>query len=142
MSLRSRTPAALLLLLASALAAGCGGGSSAPPPVLVTPLTVQEADTLIAANAGNPDFVILDVRTPGEFAAGHLEDAVNIDFNGGTFDTDVGALDRNGTYLVYCASGSRSGMATDDMVGMGFTDVYDMVDGFGDWVAAGLPWVQ
>jgi len=86
--------------------------------------------------------VILDVRTPGEFAAGHIENAVNIDFNSATFDTDVGALDKSDTYLVHCAAGSRSAMATDDMVAMGFTDVYDMVDGFSAWVAAGLPWTQ
>jgi rhodanese-related sulfurtransferase len=131
------------LLLALALAAGCSSGGSSPPPTAqVTPLTVQEADTMIAANQGNPDFVILDVRTPGEFAAGHLEDAVNIDFNSGTFDTDVGALDKSKTYLVHCAAGSRSAMATADMVALGFGDLYDMVDGFSGWVAAGLPWVQ
>ncbi|MHC4134835.1 MAG: rhodanese-like domain-containing protein [Planctomycetota bacterium] len=130
------------LLLALALAAGCNGGGSSPPPAQVIPLTVQEADTMIAANQGSPDFVILDVRTPGEFAAGHLEDAVNIDFNSGTFDTDVGALDRIKTYLVHCQAGSRSAMATADMLAMGFGDLYDMVDGFGGWVAAGLPWTQ
>jgi len=130
------------LLLALTLVAGCSGGSSTPPSIQVVPLTVQEADTLIAANQGNPDFVILDVRTPGEFAAGHLEDAVNIDFNSGTFDTDVGALDKSKTYLVHCAAGSRSAMATADMLAMGFGDLYDMVDGFSGWVTAGLPWVQ
>jgi rhodanese-related sulfurtransferase len=130
------------LLLVPALLLGCGGGSSGPPPTTVTPLTVQEADTMIAANQGNPDFVILDVRTPGEFAAGHLEDAVNIDYNSGTFATDVGALDKAKTYLVHCQAGTRSAMATDDMAAMGFVDVYDMVDGFAGWVAAGLPWTQ
>ena len=130
------------LLLALALAAGCDGGGSALPIAQVTPLTVQEADTMIAAHAGDPDFVILDVRTPGEFAAGHLEDAVNIDFNGGTFDTDVGALDRDQTYLVHCQTGRRSAMATADMLAMGFGDLYEMVDGFDGWLAAGLPWTQ
>jgi len=130
------------LLLALALAAGCSSGSSPPPTTQVLPLTVQEADTMIADHAGDPDFVILDVRTPGEFAAGHLEDAVNLDFNSGTFDTDVGALDKSKTYLVHCAAGSRSAMATADMLTMGFGDLYDMVDGFSGWVAAGLPWTQ
>ena len=140
MSLKSAGPT--LLLLALALVAGCSGGGSSPPSAQVVPLTVPEADTIIAANLGNPDFVILDVRTPGEFAAGHLEDAVNIDFNSGTFDADVGALDKSKTYLVHCAAGSRSAMATADMLAMGFGDLYDMVDGFSGWVAAGLPWTQ
>ena len=130
------------LLLSVTLVAGCSSGSSSPPSIQVVPLTVQEADTMIAANQGNPDFVILDVRTPGEFAAGHLEDAVNLDFNSGTFDTDVDALDKSKTYLVHCAAGSRSAMATADMLAMGFADLYDMVDGFSGWVAAGLPFTQ
>lgn len=130
------------LLLAPALILGCSGGSSGPLPTTVTPLTVLEADTMIAANQANPDFVILDVRTPGEFAAGHLENAVNLDYNSGTFAADVGALDKARTYLVHCQAGARSAMATDDMVAMGFVDVYDMVDGFAGWVAAGLPWTQ
>lgn len=131
------------LLVALALVSGCGGGSSGPAPTTeVIPLTVQEADTMIAAHQGDPDFVVFDVRTPGEFAAGHLEDAVNLDYNSGTFAADVGALDKSKTYLVHCQAGSRSAMATDDMVGMGFVEVYDMVDGFAGWVAAGLPWIQ
>jgi phage shock protein E len=140
--MRSTNAALTSLLLALALGLGCNGSGSAPPSAQVLPLTIQEADTMIAARQGDPDFVILDVRTPGEFAAGHLEDAINIDFNSGTFDTDVGALDRSKTYLVHCAAGSRSALATADMLAMGFSDLYDMVDGFSGWVAAGLPWTQ
>jgi rhodanese-related sulfurtransferase len=66
---------------------------------------------------------IIDVRTPDEFALGHLDGAINVDWEGATFATDVSALDPVGTYIVYCRSGNRAGHAKTAMEGMGFTDL-------------------
>jgi phage shock protein E len=66
---------------------------------------------------------LIDVRTASEFAAGHLQGAVNIDVESSDFNEKVGTLDKAGKYLVYCHSGRRAGIAVDDMKALGFTDV-------------------
>lgn len=65
--------------------------------------------------------VIIDVRTPSEFATGHLEGALNIDFQSGDFAAKVSELDPQGTYYIYCRSGNRSGQAISQMTNMGFS---------------------
>ena len=69
---------------------------------------------------------IIDVRTPAEFASGHLQGAVNFDIEGGNFASQVATLDKNGTYLLYCHSGRRAGIALEQMLGMGFTKVTNL----------------
>lgn len=98
------------LLLTAALTLGLAVGISAcATPAEPVPLT--------------GDTVIIDVRTPSEFAGGHLEGAVNIDVQAPDFDAQISALDPDGTYYVYCRSGNRSGQAIDRMVALGFTDL-------------------
>ena len=89
--------------------------------------------------AADPSVVVLDVRTPAEFAEGHLDRAQLIDFNAGGFAEAVGSLDRSATYFVYCRSGNRSGQATEIMADLGFTSVYDLDGGIQAWEAAGGP---
>lgn len=67
--------------------------------------------------------VVIDVRTPAEFAAGHLDGAVNIDVQSSDFEAQVSALDPAGSYYVYCRSGNRSAQAIDRMAALGFTDL-------------------
>ena len=76
----------------------------------------------IALAAGT---VIVDVRTPSEYAAGHLDGAVNVDVQSATFDADVSALPMDGAYVVYCASGNRSAAAVTRMTDLGFTGLTD-----------------
>jgi len=66
------------------------------------------------------DTVIIDVRTPAEFATGHLDGAVNIDVQSPDFAAQIMELDPNGDYFVYCRSGNRSGQAIAQMSQMGF----------------------
>jgi rhodanese-related sulfurtransferase len=68
------------------------------------------------------DTVIIDVRTPGEFASGHLEGAINIDVQSADFAAQVMELDKDGEYFVYCRTGNRSGQAIAQMNQMGFTN--------------------
>jgi len=67
--------------------------------------------------------VLLDVRTPGEFASGHLEGALNIDVQAADFDARVAELDPDAAYVVYCRTGNRSGQAIARMEALGFTDL-------------------
>jgi rhodanese-related sulfurtransferase len=69
------------------------------------------------------DVVIIDVRTPAEFASGHLQGAVNIDVQSPDFEAQIAQLDPEGSYYVYCRSGNRSGQAIDRMSSLGFTDL-------------------
>jgi rhodanese-related sulfurtransferase len=88
--------------------------------------------------AATPGVTVIDVRTPAEFATGHLEHAVNMDIEGGGFSADIKDLPKDGEYAVYCHSGRRSAIAVATMVAAGFTRVHDL-GGIVDWQAAGLP---
>ena len=81
--------------------------------------------------------VVLDVRTPKEFAAGHIPGAVNIDWNAADFGKKAAALDKSKTYLVHCAVGGRSAKASDKMTAIQFTNVYNLEGGMKAWEKAG-----
>lgn len=72
-----------------------------------------------------PGTVVIDVRTPAEYLAGHLRGAVNVDLQSGTFEQQIAGLAADGEYVVYCRSGSRSGQAAAIMKDKGFTHVRD-----------------
>ncbi len=74
-------------------------------------LNPGQARDLIIENRGNPDFILLDVCTKGEFGQRHLEDAVNMSFLSPSFKSEIYQMDKNKTYLVYCTVGGRSMMA-------------------------------
>jgi phage shock protein E len=101
----------------------------------VTTIGSQEAKDLLAQN---PDVVVLDVRTPEEYASGHLKNAQLINFNAPDFNEQLKSLDKDKTYLVHCASGNRSGKATKTMEQMGFKQVYDATEGFAALKSNGL----
>jgi rhodanese-related sulfurtransferase len=86
-----------------------------------------------------PDVQLIDARTPGEYAQGHLADAVNLDWNGGALKERVGELDPKKPVLIYCASGRRSAAAAAFLKEKGFTTVIDMAGGIGAWQRAGMP---
>ncbi|MBP8823597.1 MAG: rhodanese-like domain-containing protein [Flavobacteriales bacterium] len=83
--------------------------------------------------------LVVDVRTAGEFAQGHLEGAAQIDWKGGTLLKDLSAIDRSAPVLLYCGSGVRSGEAKAALIGAGFPNVYDLAGGMEAWEQAGKP---
>ncbi|MFM6980560.1 MAG: rhodanese-like domain-containing protein [Micrococcales bacterium] len=66
---------------------------------------------------------VIDVRTPAEYAEGHLDGALNLDVNAADFHERVMQLDPAGKYIVYCKSGNRAGAAIEMMTSMNFTDL-------------------
>lgn len=70
--------------------------------------------------------VIIDVRTPEEFAEGHVQGALNHDLLGGGFQAVLPQLDKNVAYKLYCRSGNRSGQAMALMQQAGFTKVENL----------------
>ena len=130
---------AVLVALVSALSGCTLEGQGTPTDTLeVQEVTSQEAFDLMQENHGNPDFVILDVRTSQEFHNGHIEGALSIDVNLPSFSEELEQLDRNATYLVYCRSGNRSRTALAIMEDLGFTSIYHLTNGITEWVDAGL----
>ena len=123
------------------VAAGCRGKQpkqGAGTPTLKN-ITAQEAHEMIQQRKEDAAFVILDVRTPQEFAQGHLVDAVNLDFHAPTFRGELDKFEKTKTYLVYCRSGNRSGKALDVMRELGFAEAYNVIGGMNVWTREGLP---
>lgn len=121
------------LMAALGLCSGCTAQDG------VEVLTPQE---FIAAAEADSAAVILDVRQPDEFAAGHLAKAVNLDWlNPSAFSEGMAKLDKNHTYYIYCRSGRRSNAAASKMKREGFR-VFDMKGGYLQWTSEGRPVVR
>jgi rhodanese-related sulfurtransferase len=137
------------ILVVTAAVVAFGAGSSGDPESPTAASTAESsslvsagaAAELISSRAGDDSFVVLDVRTPQEFAEGHIEDAVNIDVEDPAFGAMIAELDPGATYVVYCRSGNRSAVATSQMRDAGFDEVYDVEGGVIAWTAAGQPLV-
>ena len=119
----------VFLLMAPALAL-----AAAP----IEDISARTAKGLIQENRPNPDFIILDIRTPREFDGGHIAGARNIDFYAKTFATEFRRLDREKTYLIYCRSGNRSRQLMGAVEKMPFKKVFHMRSGLVDWVGQGF----
>ena len=91
-------------------------------PALLVAL-VAAACAPVEPIALSADTVIVDVRTPAEFAEGHLEGAVNIDVSAPDFRAQLAELDPSAEYVVYCRSGNRSAQAISIMRDAGFTSL-------------------
>lgn len=123
----------VLLALAAAFVLGvCSSTSTGTSTEAVRTVAAPEAVGMLDTRT------VIDVRTPEEFAAGHVAGAVNIDVEASDFGTKIAALDPEDPYLVYCRSGRRSAIAADAMAEAGFTDIVD-AGGLEPLVAAGAP---
>lgn len=109
-----RALSATVLSGALLLTGACGGSSDLDTAIVST----SEVARSVESGA-----VLIDVRSPEEFAAGALDGALNIDVNGAEFEDRISELDRDAAYVIYCRSGSRAATAIDQMADLGFTDV-------------------
>ena len=100
-------------------------------------ISVKDAAALVQ----NPPqgLTIVDVRTPAEFREGHLAGAVNMDFFGASFDSQILALPKDKPILLYCRTGNRSAGAYDVMEKEGITNILHMNEGITGWQKQGLP---
>jgi len=86
--------------------------------------------------------VVVDVRTDGEWNAGHLKDAKHIDISSPDFDQKINELKKDATVIVYCAVGGRSSRAAGAMSKKGFKNVYNLDGGINAWASSGYPLVK
>ena len=126
-----------ILVIGVALLGGCAERITAIQ--VIKDISVKEAYDLIGKNKDNQGFIIIDVRTPQEFANEHIEDALNLDYYSEKFRDELNKLDKEKTYLIYCRSGNRSGKALSMMKELGFREVYNMLGGIIQWKAEGYP---
>lgn len=116
--------------------------ASAPKDIstAAAPLNLPPADALAYLEQAKP--VLLDVRTPEEYADGHLKDSTLMDYFAPDFKDQLSKLDKAAKYLIYCRSGGRSGRALEMMGELGFADVHDIKGGIIAWNSAGYPVVK
>jgi phage shock protein E len=145
----NRRPTAALVLaavMAATLVTTTGCSDSTDSTVAVSAGPTASAAPTSGAELGAADFAaalkrsgttIVDVRTPQEYAQGHLPGAVNLDVSSPDFAARIAALDPSAPYAVYCRSGNRSGVALEAMAEQGFTAAYHLGGGIGAWQEAG-----
>ena len=116
----------LTALMALALfAGGCGSGQAAQP----RQVSAAEAQKMMASEK---DYVIVDVRTKGEYATGHIPKAINIPNESIDKTPPAELKDKNQLIFVYCRSGARSMQAAQKLANMGYTNIVEM-GGIKDW---------
>ena len=132
------------LIIGVVLVGGCTGDETqtVTETQIIEVVTPQEAFNMIESNRNNPDFVIIDIRTPEEFTEGYIEGAINIDYYSATFEDELDSIDKNKMYLIYCEWGNRSGATLATMEGLKFMEVYDIKSGIEAWLTEGLPVVK
>ncbi len=114
----------------------------------VTAPTIEKIDIESASSllAKKGKAVVLDVRTAEEYAAGHIEGAININIRDESFASQVAAkLDKNKTYIVHCAANVKNGRtdkAIKIMSEQGYTNMLDLSGGIAKWMQNGKPVVK
>ena len=125
----------LALVVVALVVTACGSATDTESRLELT--AVDDVAEIVAAP---PDeLVILDIRTPEEFAAGHLAGAINLDYYAADFEARLGQLDPSVPYVMYCNSGNRSGNTLPLMDSIGFQEVYELEGGIQAWLSAGEP---
>ncbi|MGF1503991.1 MAG: rhodanese-like domain-containing protein [Anaerolineae bacterium] len=110
------------------------GGST--PQTVAQPVSRIQPQEYVSTFEDNPDHILVDVRTPEEFASGHIPGAINIPVEEIANRLDEIPADTN--VVVYCRSGNRSATAASELAESGYASIYDL-GGIISWQAAGLP---
>ena len=117
--------------------------AAATSVVVEQPAAPERVGAEMFANVvATPGVQIIDVRSPEEFAEGHIEGALNYNVEGPDFASQIAGLDPAGTYAVYCRSGNRSVVAVDYMASQGINGIFELESGIIGWQEAGLPVVS
>jgi len=120
------------LILSTAILLSTTSCSQAEEPAVAAPVKIEAAEKQLADGAQ-----LLDVRTKEEWDEGHIKNATLVTVTeDGFLDKAKAALDVKKPVVVYCRSGKRSAMATEQLRAAGFT-VYDLDGGISAWIAAG-----
>ena len=137
-----RFPAISAIFILTLGAIGCAeaqqGGVT--PSASTAKVDLDPAEFKSAMNKGGVQ--LIDVRTPGEYAAGHIPGNTNLDWTSPAHEELFATLDPSRPVLLYCRSGGRSGQAMEYLKGKGFKDVRHLQGGILAWERAGMPIVK
>ena len=123
-----------IMIIISILSAGCSNGQYAQVPTAerapVVKINAEEAKARLDLEGGK--IIIVDVRTPAEYNEAHIENAIllPVDTIGKNASSIIPALEA--VYFVYCRTGSRSATASEQLVKLGYRNIYDL-GGIKDW---------
>lgn len=123
----------ILFIFATVFISSCSNGQTKEGFVSVKPKEFSEK------LEKTPEANLIDVRTPEEFADGHLKNATNINWKGDDFGKQVAELDKSKPVFVYCLSGGRSKAAANYLSKEGFTNIVEMDGGMMKWRAEKMP---
>ncbi len=110
------------------------GTAAVPKPKLAATLTLEEFRRELARG----EAILVDVRTPREYASGHIPGSINLDWTARNYEELFAGLDPAKPLLLYCAVGGRSDQAREYLQARGYM-VHDLEDGIGAWKDAGSP---
>jgi rhodanese-related sulfurtransferase len=132
--------ARIVVITVAALTLGSVRAAAAADPAPADPPVHKNVDAMeFERLTKEPNVVVLDVRTPAEYAAGHLKDARLMNVNDKAFADQIAKLDKGKTYLVYCAAGARSTKACNKLDALGMSKVYNLTGGIKAWENAHKP---
>lgn len=132
--MKTRTTTSSIALIAALLLGACGGSTATDSKLELQ--SVAEIQEIVESPPAG--LVVLDIRTPEEFAAGHLAGAINVDYYADDFEDQLAELDLDVPYVMYCNSGNRSSNALPVMDSLGFQEVYELDGGIQAWFGKGL----
>ena len=135
---------ATVALLFAAVLAACDSQKTELPPAEDTKASIAIMRPVAAQDLLSSDksVIVLDVRSAGEYAAGHIDGAINIDVNDPRFNEKVNELDKTKTYVVHCAGNveqGRSAYSMEVMSKSGFRNLISMEGGIEAWEQEGHP---
>jgi rhodanese-related sulfurtransferase len=109
---------------------------SYPLPVqVITNITAAVGFSVLTNRLADTNFIVLDVRTPSEYSAGHVKTALNVNYYSAAFQQTLVKFDRRCAYMIYCGSGTRSAAVREVMRGLNFMEVYNLTQGYSTIVA-------
>ena len=127
---------AMVVLLGAVAVGAVLNGCGAAPCTTCEAVDISAAQLQAMIDDGQP-LVLADVRTPLEFATGHIPGAVNLPLDDiVTWASTLNPLTRT---CCICQSGGRSATAANALVAMGFTQVYNLLGGMNDWPGPTTP---
>jgi rhodanese-related sulfurtransferase len=138
----------IALLAVSLAGAAFGQDSAQKAPAAGFQTMVQDAKTRIkemnvdqlkTLQASGEKFTLIDVREDNEWAAGHATGAVHMSKGVIERDIETKIPQKNAKLVLYCGGGSRSALAADSLMKMGYSDVFSLAGGLGAYQKAGLP---